>query len=114
VDRMRRKLQTKVGAAIYSKRKTVVEPVFGQIKTSARLPAISLAWSAEGARRVGHDLSHAQHSEVTSALLWIELETTRKATHKGESCTREALLQALLRASWVNSDGCVHNSVLGC
>jgi len=32
VDRMRRKLQTKVGAAIYSKRKTIVEPVFGQIK----------------------------------------------------------------------------------
>jgi transposase len=32
VDRMRRKLQTKVGAAIYSRRKTVVEPVFGQIK----------------------------------------------------------------------------------
>ena len=29
VDRMRRKLQTKVGAAIYSRRKTVVEPVFG-------------------------------------------------------------------------------------
>jgi transposase len=32
VDRMRRKLQTKAGAAIYSTRKTVVEPVFGQIK----------------------------------------------------------------------------------
>ena len=32
VNRMRRKLQTKVGAAIYSKRKTIVEPVFGQIK----------------------------------------------------------------------------------
>jgi transposase len=32
VDRMRRKLQTKMGAAIYSRRKTVVEPVFGQIK----------------------------------------------------------------------------------
>jgi transposase len=32
VDRMRRKLQTKAGAAIYSVRKTVVEPVFGQIK----------------------------------------------------------------------------------
>jgi hypothetical protein len=32
VDRMRRKLQTKVGAAIPSKRKTVVEPEFGQIK----------------------------------------------------------------------------------
>jgi transposase len=32
VDRMRRKLQTKMGAAIYSRRKTIVEPVFGQIK----------------------------------------------------------------------------------
>ena len=32
VDHMRRKLQTKMGAAIYSRRKTIVEPVFGQIK----------------------------------------------------------------------------------
>jgi hypothetical protein len=32
VDRMRRKLRTKMGAAIYSTRKTIVEPVFGQIK----------------------------------------------------------------------------------
>jgi hypothetical protein len=40
-------------------------------QTSARLPAISLAWSGEGARGVGRDLSHAQHSEVTPALLWI-------------------------------------------
>ncbi len=32
VDRMRRKLQTKSGAAIYAARKSIVEPVFGQIK----------------------------------------------------------------------------------
>lgn len=32
VDRMRRKLQTKVGAAVYATRKMIVEPVFGQIK----------------------------------------------------------------------------------
>ena len=32
VDRMRRKLKTKVGAAIYARRKAIVEPVFGQIK----------------------------------------------------------------------------------
>jgi len=32
VDRMRRKLQTKKGAAIYATRKAIVEPVFGQIK----------------------------------------------------------------------------------
>jgi hypothetical protein len=32
VDKMRRKLQTKPGKAIYAARKAIVEPVFGQIK----------------------------------------------------------------------------------
>jgi transposase len=32
VDWMKRKLQTKAGAAVYAARKTIVEPVFGQIK----------------------------------------------------------------------------------
>jgi transposase len=32
VDRMRRKLQTRAGAAVYAARKGIVEPVFGQIK----------------------------------------------------------------------------------
>lgn len=32
VERMQRKLETQVGAAVYATRKTVVEPVFGQIK----------------------------------------------------------------------------------
>ena len=32
VDRMKRKLQTKAGAEVYAKRKSIVEPVFGQIK----------------------------------------------------------------------------------
>jgi myosin heavy subunit len=32
VDRMKRKLATKAGRAIYARRKTIVEPVFGQIK----------------------------------------------------------------------------------
>jgi len=32
VQRMRRKLQTKAGRAVYAARKTIVEPVFGQIK----------------------------------------------------------------------------------
>ena len=40
----------------------------------ARLPTLSLAWTEEGTRGVGDRLSHAQHSEVTSALLWIEEE----------------------------------------
>jgi transposase len=32
VDRMRRKLKTKTGRSVYAARKTIVEPVFGQIK----------------------------------------------------------------------------------
>jgi transposase len=32
VERMKRKLETKVGAAVYATRKFIVEPVFGQIK----------------------------------------------------------------------------------
>jgi Transposase DDE domain len=32
VDRMKRKLKTKVGKAVYAARKAIVEPVFGQIK----------------------------------------------------------------------------------
>jgi hypothetical protein len=32
VERMRRRLQTKAGRAIYARRKVLVEPVFGQIK----------------------------------------------------------------------------------
>jgi len=32
VERMKRKLMTKAGQAIYAQRKTIVEPVFGQIK----------------------------------------------------------------------------------
>jgi hypothetical protein len=36
VDRMKRKLQTKVGRAIYAARKCVVEPVFGQMRRHNR------------------------------------------------------------------------------
>ncbi len=32
VERMKRKLKTNIGRAIYARRKTIVEPVFGQIK----------------------------------------------------------------------------------
>ena len=42
VDRMRRKLQTKAGAAIYAARKAIVEPVFGQIKQARGFRRFSL------------------------------------------------------------------------
>ena len=42
VERMRRKLQTKAGAAIYAARKAIVEPVFGQIKQARGFRRFSL------------------------------------------------------------------------
>ena len=42
VDRMKRKLQTKAGAAIYAARKAIVEPVFGQIKQARGFRRFSL------------------------------------------------------------------------
>jgi len=42
VARMRRKLQTKAGAAIYAARKAIVEPVFGQIKQARGFRRFSL------------------------------------------------------------------------
>ena len=42
VDRMKRKLQTKTGAAIYAARKGIVEPVFGQIKQARGFRRFSL------------------------------------------------------------------------
>jgi hypothetical protein len=42
VDRMTRKLLTKVGAAVYARRKTIVEPVLGQIKAARGFRAFLL------------------------------------------------------------------------
>ena len=42
VDRMKRKLQTKAGAALYAARKAIVEPVFGQIKQARGFRRFSL------------------------------------------------------------------------
>ena len=50
IDRMARKLLTKTGAAVYSARKGIVEPVIGQIKQAPWLSAIPVAGIREGAR----------------------------------------------------------------
>jgi len=42
VERMKRKLLTKAGAAIYATRKSIVEPVFGQIKEARGFRRFSL------------------------------------------------------------------------
>ncbi len=67
MERMKRKLQTKAGAAIYAARKAIVEPVFGQIKQVR--PPRRIARLGEGEGGVGLGMSDAQHSEVTPTLL---------------------------------------------
>lgn len=47
VERMRRKLQTKAGAAIYAARKAIGEPVFGQIKQARGFRRFSLRGLAQ-------------------------------------------------------------------
>ena len=56
VDRMKRKLQTKVGKAVYAARKCVVEPVFGQVKAGTRVSSILATRKTEGKRGVGTGL----------------------------------------------------------
>jgi hypothetical protein len=49
VDRMKRKLKTKAGTAVYAARKTIVEPVFGQIKQARGFRQFLLRGIAETA-----------------------------------------------------------------
>jgi Transposase DDE domain len=69
LERMQRKLQTVTGRAIYARRKAIVEPVFGQIKQPAGIPAVSAAQYREGARGMGSGLHDAQPLEGVRSLL---------------------------------------------
>ena len=44
-QRMARKLRTKKGKAAYARRKVIVEPVFGQMKTTQGAGRLPAAWS---------------------------------------------------------------------
>ena len=52
VDRALRKLKTKVGQQIYSKRKETIEPVFGQIKEARGIRAFLLRGLGQGEGRM--------------------------------------------------------------
>jgi len=52
VERMKRRLKTKVGAAVYARRKCIVEPVFGQIKQARGFRQFLLRARAAAARRL--------------------------------------------------------------
>jgi len=63
---MKRKLQTRVGKAVYAARKTIVEPVFGQIKQARGFRQFLLRgfekvageWARQAFRVNGHTFSN--------------------------------------------------------
>ena len=63
-DRMRRKLSTKKGQETYSKRKSTVEPVFGQMKQARGLRQFLLQRIRECIRRVADVVSHPQSTQA--------------------------------------------------
>ncbi len=65
-ETMRSKLQTVTGRAVYARRKTIPEPVFGQIKSGARLSSVRAARHPEGPGGVGPHLPHAQPPQAVS------------------------------------------------
>jgi len=72
VERMERKLKTKVGAAVYARRKCMVEPVFGQIKQARGFRQFLMRGSGESTRRVGTDLHDSQSFEVSQDMLRVK------------------------------------------
>src|SRR5688572_21786942 len=59
-ERMRDKLQTREGKALYARRKSTVEPVLGQIKGARGLAPLPL----QGTRRVDARLPHPQPAQA--------------------------------------------------
>ncbi len=65
-QRMARKLATKRGRALYSRRKVIVEPVFGQIKAARGIRDFLLRGVRKGAGRVGVHHRDAQPAQAAS------------------------------------------------
>ena len=71
VERMERKLETKVGAAVVCDTQIHRGAGVRADQTGARVPAVSLTWDRKSTRRVGPDLHDPQYSEVSQDLFWI-------------------------------------------
>ena len=90
-ERMRYKLRTPEGRAVYKMRKAVVEPVFGQI---ARVPEVSAARVEAPRGGVAPDLRHPQPAEAFPLRL-ESAERLRAAAQPGKPPSQ---------AAWPNSD----------
>lgn len=71
MQRMERKVETKIGAAMNTTRKFIVEPVFGQIKQARGFRQFFLRAIQKNTRRAGPDLHDPQYSDASQDLLRI-------------------------------------------
>ena len=83
VERMKRKLRTKAGRAIYAGRKTIVEPVFGQIKQARGFRQFLLRGVEKVRSRMGAGMHHAQSAEAAPPDYRLNASKSDHATHKG-------------------------------
>jgi len=72
---MDRKLRSVSGQAIYALRKTVVEPVFGQIKGGGTAGSLPVARAGAGERGMGADGHHPQHPQAVQGVSGIGLRS---------------------------------------
>jgi len=114
VDHMRRKLQTKMGAAIYSRRKTIVEPVFGQIKQARGFRQFLL----RGLEKVQGEW--AMICLTHNILNYIGFVMDRDRREQERPFIKVRAISGRLSTSIAPSlvgralTGCFYNSVLGC
>jgi hypothetical protein len=83
LERMRRKLQTKIGRKIYARRKAIVEPVFGQIKQRQGFRQFLLRGVDKVRGRMGAGLHDPQPLETAPRLLFM--------IRLGKACRRAQL-----------------------
>ena len=83
-ERMAAKLQSPNGKKVYSKRKEIVEPVFGQIKEARGLRRFLLRGLELGAGGVELDLYHPQPVEAVPERMEADVGGSRAVTEDAE------------------------------
>jgi hypothetical protein len=68
-EKMKQRLKTEAGQALYKMRKAIVEPVFGQIKAARGIRSFLLRGLDESQRGMEADLCNAQSAETVSVRL---------------------------------------------
>src|SRR5256884_2114636 len=88
VERMERKLKTKVGAALYARRKCIVEPMFGQIKQARGFRQFLLRGLEKVRGEWALILYDSQSSEVSQDMLRVKRGRNEKKVESGKRILR--------------------------